>query len=135
MEGGRLVAGTVHLTNNLYVLHGVTSWFRLIDPAFVTRNNLLVSYSGPEDPGYVDLGFANIAGKAAWDFNLVKADSPAVDAGADIADNMLDYFNRERPHGSAPDIGAMEFDSPQVECIPRFPASQRVGPIRPPAPR
>ncbi len=60
MEGGGLIPGTVHLTNNLYVLNGVTSWFRLIDPAFVTNNNIVVSYSGPEDANYVDLGFANI---------------------------------------------------------------------------
>jgi hypothetical protein len=58
----------------------------------------------------------------ASDFDLVKADSPAVDAGADVADNALDYFNRARPNGSAPDIGAMEFGSAQIECIPRFPA-------------
>ena len=130
MEGGRLVPGTVHLTNNLYVLDGVTSWYRLIDPAFDTQNNLLVSYSGPQDPEYVDLGFANIAGTAATDFNLVKAGSPAVDAGAELADNTLDFFNRERPGGSAPDIGAMEFGSSQVECIPRFPDPPPAGPLR-----
>jgi hypothetical protein len=54
---------------------------------------------------------------------MVKADSPAVDAGAGIGDNMLDCFNRARPNGSAPDIRAMEFGSAQVECIPRFPAA------------
>jgi hypothetical protein len=46
----------------------------------------------------------------------------AVDAGADIAGNALDFFNRMRPNGSAPDIGALEFGSTQSECIPRFPA-------------
>jgi hypothetical protein len=125
MQGGGLVPGTVHLTNNLYVLDGVTSWFRLIDPAFVTNNNIVASYSGPRDPNYVDLGFANIAGSAASDFILMKADSPAVDAGADIADNTLDYFNRTRSSGSAPDIGALEFGSSQIECIPRFPNPSR----------
>jgi hypothetical protein len=64
----------------------------------------------------------NIAGNTASDFNLVKADSPAVNAGAGIANNALDYFNRVRPNGGAPDIGAVEFGSAQVECVPRFPA-------------
>ena len=137
MQGGRLVPGTVHLTNNLYVLDRVTSWFQLIDPAFVTRNNIVASYSGPEDPRYIDFGFANLAGNAASDFSLVKSDSPAVDAGADVADNTLDFFNRARPGGSAPDIGATEFGSAQIECIPRFSAASirlRVGPIRPDMP-
>jgi hypothetical protein len=120
MQGGRLVPGTVYLTNNLYVLDGVTPWGRLIDPAFVTKNNIVVSYSGPEDVKYVDLGFADISGTSASDFDLVNADSPAVDAGADIVGNILDYFNRKRPNGTAPDIGAMEFGSAQTECIPRF---------------
>jgi hypothetical protein len=120
MKGGRLVPGTVYLTNNLYVLDGVTPWGRLIDPAFVTNNNIVVSYSGPEDVNYVDLGFADITGTYASDFDLVNADSPAVDAGADIVGNILDYFNRKRPNGTAPDIGAMEFGSAQTECIPRF---------------
>jgi hypothetical protein len=123
MQGGRLVPGTVHLTNNLYVLDGVTSWFRLIDPAFDARNNIVASYSGPKDPSYIDLGFANIAGKAAADFDVVKANSPAVNAGTDLAGNTLDYFNRARPNVRDPDIGAMEFGSIQVECIPRFPAA------------
>ncbi len=124
MEGGRLVPGTVHLTNNLFVLDGVTPWGRLIDPAFDTNNNIVVSYSGPEDANYVDLGFADITGIYAWDFDLVNPDSPAVDAGADIVGNILDYFNRQRPYGTAPDIGAMEFGSTQIECIPRFRAER-----------
>jgi hypothetical protein len=137
MEGGELVPGTVHLTNNLYVLDGVTNWYRLfnplfdMDPAFDRHNDIVYTYSGPQDPNYVDLGFANIAGNAPLDFDLVNVDSPAVDAGADIAGNTLDYFNRVRPKGSAPDIGAMEFGSCQAECLPRFPAlSQRTRPIR-----
>jgi hypothetical protein len=130
MAGGQLVPGTVHLTNNLYVLDGVANWYRLfyptldMDPAFDTQNNIVASYSGPQDPKYVDLGFANIAGTAASDFNLVKAGSPAVDAGADIAGNTLDFFNRARPNGSAPDIGALEFGSYQTKCIPRFSVSR-----------
>jgi hypothetical protein len=43
MKGGELVPGTVRPTNNLYVLDGVTGWLRLIDPAFDTQNNILVS--------------------------------------------------------------------------------------------
>lgn len=130
MTGGQLVPGTVHLTNNLYVLDGVTNWYRWInpafdmDPAFDTQNNIVASYSSPQDPQYVDLGFANIAGTAASDFNLVKAGSPAVDAGTDIAGNTLDFFNRARPNGSAPDIGALEFGSYQTKCIPRFSVSR-----------
>jgi len=123
MSDGELVPGTVYLTNNLYVLDGIfrpRNW--LIDSAFDERNDLFVSYSGPQDPNYVDLGFANIAGNTLSDFDLVNSDSPAVDAGAYIAENTLDYFNRERPNGNASDIGAMEFSSTQVECMPRFPA-------------
>jgi hypothetical protein len=130
MAGGQLVPGTVHLTSNLYVLDGVANWYRLfyptldMDPAFDTQNNIVASYSSPQDPKYVDLGFANIAGTAASDFNLVKAGSPAVDAGTDIAGNTLDFFNRARPNGSAPDIGALEFGSYQTKCIPRFSVSR-----------
>ena len=132
MSGGQLVPGTVHLTNNLFVLDGVTSWFRLIDPAFDTRNNLLVSYANARDPNYMDVGFANLAGKTAADFAIVQASSPVVDAGVDVAGNALDFFNRTRPIGKAPDIGALEFGASQAQCLPRFPAraTQR-GPLRP----
>ncbi len=142
MEGGELEEGTVYLTNNLYVLDGVTSpyapWFPLIDPAFEISNNIVASYSGPEDPNYVDLGFASIEGTEAQDFDLVDPASPAVDAGVDMPDNTLDYFNRPRPIGSAPDIGALEFSSGQAECLPRFPAisvQPRFDPHRPDAER
>ncbi len=135
MEGGELIPGTVHLTNNLYVLHGIfrlRNW--LIDDAFDEHNEFFASYSGPEDPNYIDLGFANIEGNTPQDFDLVNPDSPAVDAGADIAGNTMDYFNRPRPMGSAADIGALEFGSGQAECIPRFPAisiQPRFNPSRP----
>jgi hypothetical protein len=132
MSGGSLVPGTVHLTNNLFVLDGITSWYQLINPAFVTRNNLLVSYSSPTDPRYVDLGFADIAGNNASDFMLVKPNSPAVDGGAYIDGDTMDFFNRGRLSGRAPDVGALEFGSTQMECIPRFPApsvSRRVDPV------
>ncbi len=59
--------------------------------------------------------------RACKDFDLVDPLSPVVDAGAVITDNMLDFFNRTRSVGSAPDIGALEFGSMQEECIPRFP--------------
>jgi hypothetical protein len=118
VEGGELVPGTVHLTNNMFVLDGVTTGPQPINPAFVQNNNLVFSYSRPEDP----VGFANIAGTAAQDFDLIDPYSPAVDAGAGVAGNTLDFFNRVRPNGSTPDIGALEFDSVQKECIPRFPA-------------
>jgi len=137
MNGGQLVPGTVHLTNNLFVLDGVTSWFRLIDPAFDARNNILLSYSSRRDPNYVDLGFANSSGKAAKDYELVDATSPAVDAGIVIAGNTLDYFNRTRAEGRGPDIGALEFGSSQIECLPRFPAPsswQPIRQVRPPTP-
>jgi hypothetical protein len=138
MEGGELEPETVYLTNNLFVLDGVTSWspwFPLIDDAFEQSNNIVASYTGPEDPNYVDLGFANIAGTDPSDFDLVDANSPAVDAGADMADNTLDYFNRARPNGTAPDIGALEFGSDQVVCIPRFPAVSTYGRTRGADPR
>jgi hypothetical protein len=102
----------------------------LIDQAFDDNNDMFVSYASPLDPNYVDLGFANIAGNIPSDYDLVNADSPAVDAGADIAGNPLDYFNRLRLNGSAPDIGAMEFGSCQTECIPRFPTFSRNIPRR-----
>ena len=124
MEGGELVPGTVHLTNNLYVLDGISRPRNfLIDSAFDESNEMFVSYSGPADPNYVNLGFANIAGKTPADFDLINASSPAVDAGIDVAGNMLDFFNRGRPFGSAPDIGAMEFGAAALECLPRFPVA------------
>ena len=92
----------------------------MINNAFDEHNDIFASYSGSADSNYVDLGFANIEGIAPSDFDLVNAASPAVDKGAVIAENSLDYFNRTRPIGSAPDIGAMEFGSYQAECIPRF---------------
>jgi hypothetical protein len=127
MQGGELMPGTVHLTNNLYVLHGVPrwNWLPLIDQAFDRHSNIVAAYLDPEDPDYIDLGFANIEGNAPSDFDLVNVKSPAVDTGADMAGNALDYFNRVRPIGSAPDIGAMEFGSSQAECIPRFPTASR----------
>jgi hypothetical protein len=132
MEGGALIPGTVHLTNNLFLLHGVSPWNpwgRLIDPAFDARKNIVLNYSSPQDPRYMDLGFANIEGTTPRDFELADAYSPAVDSGAEIAGNEMDYFNRARPVGSAPDIGAMEYGASQTECIPRFPAlSQRSRP-------
>lgn len=124
MSGGRLVPGTVHLTNNLFVLHNIYrpwSWLPLMDPAFDSRNNIVADYQGPGDLRHIDLGFADIEGRAPSDFDIVKADSLAVDAGASVSGNGLDYFNRQRPVGNAPDIGAMEFGSGQAECIPRFP--------------
>jgi hypothetical protein len=137
MEGGDLVPGTVSLTNNLYVLDSVPpKYYPLLDTAFVDRNNLVVQYTSHADPRYIDLGFANIAGTTASDFILVKANSRAVNAGAAIDGNTLDFFNRARPRGGAPDIGALESGSTQVECIPRFPAPtiwQRRGALRPQA--
>ena len=109
------------LTNNLFVLDGITPYRRLIDPAFDTNNNLVVSYSDASDANYVDLGFADIMGSAPEDFDIVDPGSPAVDAGADIDGNALDFFNRLRTIGNTPDIGAMEFDASQAECLPRFP--------------
>ncbi|MDM7996693.1 MAG: right-handed parallel beta-helix repeat-containing protein [Acidobacteriota bacterium] len=153
MQGGALMPGTVRLTNNLFVLHGVKPWSWpsnygwpsnsmaasvLIDDAFVTQNNIVLSYPDINSPNYVDLGFANISGIAPSDFDLVNSDSPAVDTGADINANALDYFNRARPAGSAPDIGAMEYGSTQLECLPRYPAPSirtRIGPTRPPVRR
>jgi hypothetical protein len=117
--GGELVPGTVHLTNNLYVLDGVATYGRvLIDPAFDAKNNLVVSYTGPTDANYVDLGFAKLSGTTAEDFVIVNGSSPAVDAGAVVSGNNLDYFNRTRPAGAAPDIGAMEYGSSQAQCLP-----------------
>jgi hypothetical protein len=40
---------------------------------------------------------------------LIDVGSPAVDAGIMILDNGLDFFDRSRPKGNGPDIGAFEF--------------------------
>ncbi len=151
MEGGALAPGTVHLTNNLYVLHGVKPWnwpasfgwpsdpaAVLIDDAFVTKNNIVLSYPDSESPNYVDLGFADIEGNNPLDFSLANPSSPAVDAGSYIDGNTLDFFNRVRPIGGALDIGALEFGSTQMECLPRFQAPglrARVELMRPPVRR
>jgi hypothetical protein len=70
-------------------------------------------------PGnYVRLGFANIAGGNPTDFELITASPKVVDVGADIAGNTLDYFNRTRPTGSAPDLGVLEYGAKQAACLP-----------------
>jgi hypothetical protein len=43
------------------------------------------------------------------DYRL-RADSPAVDAGFDLG-YMLDFDNNPIPSGSAPDMGAFEYQS------------------------
>ncbi|MGD9212332.1 MAG: choice-of-anchor Q domain-containing protein, partial [Desulfobacteraceae bacterium] len=108
----------VFLTNNLFVFDGVTPIPNLIHENFNVSNNILRVYNGSNDENYNDLGFADITGTTAADFDLVDPNSPAIDAGADISDNGLDYFNRARSEGEGPDIGALEHGASQAECIP-----------------
>ncbi len=55
------------------------------------------------------VGFSDIAGTEAVDFDLIIKESPFVDKGALITGNDLDYLNRVRPNGNGPDIGAFEY--------------------------
>ena len=98
MQGGDLVPGTVFLTNNLYVLHGVNTWWQLMDPnKFVMKNNIVATYYGSADPRYVNLGFANIEGNSPQDFDLADPDSPAVDAGAGIEGERTGLLQSNTP--------------------------------------
>jgi hypothetical protein len=84
----------------------------LIHHNFNIKNNLVKVYNSTTDKNYNDIGFANIAGTKANDFDLIKPNSPAVEAGATISGNELDFLNRSRPNGNGPDIGAFEYYAP-----------------------
>lgn len=108
--GGVVDRDTVFLTNNLFVLDRVTPDPQFqIHENFNSQNNIVRTYSGTGDADYNDLGFANIAGNEAGDFDLTRQGSPAVDTGVMHLDNQFDYFDRTRPNGGGPDIGAFEY--------------------------
>lgn len=107
--GGELEKDTVFLTNNLFIFDGVYPMQNLIDENFNTENNIVRIYNSSSDNNYNDIGFSNIAGIEAEDFDLIKAQSPAIDTGAEISNNQLDYLNRNRPNGNGTDIGAFEY--------------------------
>ena len=88
----------------------------LLPENFETESVLLAQTA---DQGYEDLGFADISGTAALDFDLVNPNSPAVNAGTDISEGGLDYLNRVRIVVGGTDIGAFEHGATQIECIPR----------------
>lgn len=116
--GGELVADTVFLKNNLFVLDGVYPAPELIHENFNTSNNIVRVYSSQNVSNYNDLGFANITGVTAADFELVDPQSDAVDTGLLISDSPLDYFNRSRTVGRSTDIGALEHGASQEQCLP-----------------
>jgi hypothetical protein len=108
--GGEVERDTVFLTNNLFVLDRVNPDPQFqIHENFNSQNNIVRTYTSTADANYNDLGFSNIAGTEADDFDLTNAGSPAVDAGIMILDNELDFFDRSRPNGNGPDIGAFEY--------------------------
>ncbi len=110
MTGGDVVPGTMFLTNNLYVLDGVQIREPFgIHPNMDQKNNIVRIYGSRTASDYNDLGFANIAGTAAEDFDIIKITSPAVDKGVAVGTMALDFLDRSRPNGSAPDIGAFEY--------------------------
>jgi hypothetical protein len=110
MSGGDLVKDTVYLTNNLYIMDRVNPRFgHQIHQNFNVKNNLIRIYKSTSDSDYNDIGFANIAGTKAVDFDILKSNSPVVDAGAVIPGYELDFLDRARPNGNGPDIGAFEY--------------------------
>ena len=111
MTGGELVPGTVSLTNNLFVLDGVSSFGDLIDPAFTQTTNLVVNTS-QQDPGFV-----NINGTSAADFDLLGT-SPAIDVGTAVSGNTLDFLDRPVPANGATDVGAFEFQPDGIGGAP-----------------
>jgi hypothetical protein len=108
--GGEVERDTVFLTNNVFVLDRVNPDPQFqIHENFNAQHNIVRTYSSTADAGYNDIGFANIAGTGARDFDLTDSGSPAVDAGIMLLDNGLDFFDRSRPNGNGPDIGAFEY--------------------------
>jgi len=119
MSGGDINPNTIFLTNNLYVFDGVADTSGMgMDPNLVLKNNLVLTCKTTSDTNCSGLGFANHLGRNPTDFDLVTANPKVVDVGAAIDGNNLDYFNRTRPTGSAPDIGAMEYGAKQAACLP-----------------
>jgi hypothetical protein len=86
---------------------------------FQIANNIIVS-PGKGDDGYIDIGnltnariFNNLLLPTInGDYSLL-ADSPAVDAGADLSKRgiTIDHLGFQRPHGGKFDIGAFEYGS------------------------
>lgn len=119
MSGGDIEPNTIFLTNNLYVFDGITDTSGMgLDKNIVQKNTLVVTCKTTDDPNCSGLGFANHLGRDPTDYDLVSANPKVVDVGADIDGNTLDYFNRTRPAGSAPDLGAMEYGAKQAACLP-----------------
>lgn len=97
---------TLALRNNVFYVDG---WSIANHAGFTHDHNLYY--------GYDALGFAPdvtevladplFAGAAGYDFHL-QADSPAIDAGADLG-HALDYDGVSVPQGTAPDMGAFEY--------------------------
>ncbi len=112
MSGGDLEKDTVYLTDNLYIMDQVSPRFgHQLHRNFNAKNNIIRIYASTSDADYNDIGFANIAGTKAVDFDIIKSNSPAIDAGAVISGYKLDFLDRARPNGKGPDIGAFEYYS------------------------
>jgi hypothetical protein len=80
-----------------------------------TPSNLSLAYSGDSPVNEVMASplFVNYTGNQAGDYQL-QAGSPAINAGTSINAPNHDILGVLRPQGSAYDIGAYEFGSPQA---------------------
>jgi len=80
-----------------------------------TPSNLSLAYSGDSPVNEVTASplFVNYTGAPTGNYQL-QAGSPAINAGTSINAPNYDIRGALRPQGSAYDIGAYEFDSPQA---------------------
>jgi parallel beta-helix repeat protein len=108
MSGGQLYEDSIYWTNNLFVADGVN----LMNPDSRVNqsNNLIIKDASKQSPGFV-----NLKGSNATDYDLVEG-SPAINGGKLLENRTLDFLNRAIPDPSSgvPDIGAFEYNSPQV---------------------
>lgn len=102
---------TVFFNNNLVIFDGYSATANLTDTVVTSvsqSNNKFVNTA--TTTGVVKNVGASATMPLPTDFELV-AGSPAIDQGMPIASITLDYLNRAVPAGSAPDVGAFEYDS------------------------
>jgi MYXO-CTERM domain-containing protein len=118
MSGRDIEPNAIFLTNNFFVVDGVTDTSNLLSKSFEQTTNLII------DGSTTDPGFATqfVSGKPGANdphaYELTEA-SPAVNAGTLIEGNTLDFYNRTVPVGVT-DIGAFELGATQVSPPPAF---------------
>jgi parallel beta-helix repeat protein len=103
--------------NNISYRNGVTNYVNYGSGTF-SSNNLTT------DPGFVN---------ASGDDFTLRSGSPAIDAGAYLAEVQSDQLGVPRPQGNAYDIGAFEYNQGGGAAAPAPPPAQPTQPAQPPA--